>query len=419
MPLQGRSALNAKAAQLLQELVGKYDEKYGLGSMSCTIYDTAWLAMITKFVHGKRQWLFPTCFQYVLDNQLASGGWPSYASEIDGILNTMAALLAINLHCKEPCTEPRTRQEDLMSRSRKATDFLQTALNNWDVAGTLHVGFEILVPSLLNLLDKAGTEFNFPGRRLLCTMRDSKMTRFHPSIMYSETQTTLLHSLEALVGLIDFDRISHHKINGSMMASPSSTAAYLIYATVWDNDSEDYLRHVLSASEGDGKGGVPSAFPSTHFEIIWDLNRQNVERFGVILQDAFDTGRGLVGFGEMCQVQKGRPTETDINGITLAHNIDPDVDDTSKGIQLLNKIGIATSATAMVKYFEASDHFRTYCAERNASFSANCNALGALLSADTPMQHSLQIEKVVRFLCDSLWDDIARVDKWVNRSSPE
>ncbi|KAL8799889.1 MAG: hypothetical protein Q9182_005546 [Xanthomendoza sp. 2 TL-2023] len=100
-------------------------------------------------------------------------------------------------------------------------------------------------------------------------MRDSKMTRFHPSIIYSATQTTLLHSLEALIGLIDFDRINHHKINGSMMASPSSTAAYLIYATAWDSDSEDYLRHVLSASEGAGEGGVPSAL---HFEIIWNLS---------------------------------------------------------------------------------------------------------------------------------------------------
>lgn len=71
-----------------------------------------------------------------------------------------------------------------------------------------------------------------------------------------------------LIGLIDFSRVAHHKVNGSIIASPSSTAAYLIHTTTWDNEAEDYLRHMISEGKGRGGGGVPSTLLSTHFEIL-------------------------------------------------------------------------------------------------------------------------------------------------------
>ncbi len=269
MTIQAEAALNRRATQLLQKLTDCYDPVYGLGCMSCTVYDTAWLAMVTKSVDGETQWLFPLSFQYVLDSQLPSGGWISYASEIDGILNTMAALLALIRHAKNPYQHREMIPEDMEARIQRASAFLEVTLGRWDVSTTLHVGFEVLVPALLDLLEKEGMAMDFPGRRLLVRTRDSKMAKFHPSLLYGKSQTTLLHSLEAFIGMIDFDRISHHTSYGSMMASPSSTAVYLIYSTIWDDESEKYLRHVISAGEGRGNGGVPSAFPSTHFELTW------------------------------------------------------------------------------------------------------------------------------------------------------
>jgi hypothetical protein len=88
-------------------------------------------------------------------------------------------------------------------------------------------------------------------------------------ILESDHPTTLLHSLEGFIGKIDFDKISHRKVEGSMLASPSSTAAYLMYSTEWDHEAAAYLRKVFENGSGKGCGGFPSAFPSEIFEISW------------------------------------------------------------------------------------------------------------------------------------------------------
>lgn len=399
-------ALDERAARLLQDMIDCYDPLYGLGYMSCAVYDTAWLAMITKNVEGEIRWLFPLCFRYILDSQLPSGGWESYASDIDGILNTMAALLALTKHIKTTYQLQTMTPGDMESRIQRATVFLQDALEKWDVSTTLHVGYEILVPALLDFLKDEGIAFDFPGRRLLTKKRDTKMAKLHPSLLYETSQTTLVHSLEAFIGTIDFDRVSHHKILGSMMASPSSTAAYLMHSTTWDDESEYYLRHVISRGEGKSNGGVPSAFPSTHFEFTWvlstllkggytqeDLGSHNVGVVIGILENGLEKGDGLIGFAPL---------------------VNPDADDTAKAIEVLNLLGRSASPVRMIEIYEVEDHFKTYLTETNASFSANCNVLGALLSVEAGMdKYAPQIEKAVRFLCESWWHANGKIeDKW-------
>lgn len=39
--------------------------------------------------------------------------------------------------------------------------------------------------------------------------------------------------------------------------------------TVWDDEAEAYLRHVIDHAAGKGNGGVSSAYPSTIFEYSW------------------------------------------------------------------------------------------------------------------------------------------------------
>jgi hypothetical protein len=54
-----------------------------------------------------------------------------------------------------------------------------------------------------------------------------------------------------------------------MMASPSATAAYLMKCEEWDDSAEAYLRLAVECGEGRGTGAVPSAWPSTNFELLW------------------------------------------------------------------------------------------------------------------------------------------------------
>lgn len=88
--MKGSENLDNRAVVLAKRISDNSDDRNGSGSMSVAIYDTAWVAMISKRVDCNTVWLFPPSFRYVLDQQQKDGSWPSYASTIDGILNTAA-----------------------------------------------------------------------------------------------------------------------------------------------------------------------------------------------------------------------------------------------------------------------------------------------------------------------------------------
>ena len=91
----------------------------------------------------------------------------------------------------------------------------------------------------------------------------------------------------------------------------------------------------------------------------------------------------------------------------------PDADDTAKTILALSHLGIDIAPENMITYFKAEDgHFRTYAGERDASFSANCNVLQALLFVSDPRRYSDSIVSVTGYLCDLWWKGNVR-DKWV------
>lgn len=68
----------------------------------------------------------------------------------------------------------------------------------------------------------------------------------------------------------------------------------------------------------------------------------------------------------------------------------------------------------MIKIFEASDHFRTFAAERDPSLSTNCHVLLTLLHQSNPAQYKMQIIKTVKFIIKAWWasDNVVK-DKWV------
>lgn len=220
-----------------------------------------------EHVGCEEQWLFPESFYYLLETQSNDGSWGCVPtlSQIDGILSTAAALISLRRHEAEPLQLHNVSR--LHTRIHKAALSLRSQLAEWCVERTTHVGFEVIVPALLEMLGEA--DMDFPGMVKLERLKTEKLSKFRPALLYGPEKCTILHSLEAFIGGINFDKVAHHKLQGSIMASPSSTAAYLMNVSHWDDEAEAYLRHVIHAKTSSGISGVPSAYPSIYFEYSW------------------------------------------------------------------------------------------------------------------------------------------------------
>ena len=277
-PFFADSDMSRKATGLFKTLAEEFGHGYGLGSMTCNVYDTAWLSCISKASGvGLRQWLFPSSFLFILDSQQLDGGWhwpPQGAPEsTEGtVLCSLAALFAITQHIKHPFQLLRL-QDKLVDHLKRGTEFVARVLRRMGSTFYYSVGFDVLAPALLELLEREGIIFYFSSRRELFQRRDARLSRV-PIAQLNRMPSTMLHSLEALYGdtHISFDSLRSQLVHGSMMASPSATAAYLMGCNIWDDSAEAYLRLVISNGAGQGSGAAPSAFPSTHFELIWVYN---------------------------------------------------------------------------------------------------------------------------------------------------
>ena len=97
-----------------------------------------------------------------------------------------------------------------------------------------------------------------------------------------------------------------------------------------------------------------------------------------------------------------------------APNYEADVDDTAKTITSLTLLGYQITPMSMIEAFETETHFKTYAGERDPSFTANCNALLALLCQPEPAAYCSQIHKITCFLVDYWWRSEGTIkDKWV------
>ncbi|KAH6625504.1 ent-copalyl diphosphate/ent-kaurene synthase [Boeremia exigua] len=398
----------AKGRSLIQRIFKSYDAQYGQSSASIQVYDTAWVAMVTKTVDGKKKWAFPESFDYLLRAQLPDGNWSSHStSQTVGILDTSAALLALLRHLTDPLQIDDVSSEAIRKGADSAINSLRSQLEQWnDVFDTNHIGVELIVPALLEYLEAEGLFFEFQSKKMLLQMHAAKLARFKLESVYGPTPSTALHSLEAFIGKIDFDKVAHHIFRGSMLASPSSTAAYLTHASSWDDGAERYLRHIIKEGMGHGDGSVAGTYPITYFEYSWtistllrsgftvsDLECPALHGMAQVLLDGFKEDRGIIGFAPRAV----------------------DVDDTAKGLlalRLLEKTE-GVSPKVMIKVFERADHFTTFGSERDPSFTSHCHVLLALLAQENVAEYAPQIEKAVKFMCNAWWTSDYRIkDKW-------
>lgn len=117
----------SEAKAEIKQITDQIHQNGFVDSFSLSVYDTAWLAMICSD-ESKSAWLFPESFDYLLRTQNGNGGWPAYAPEMDGILNTMAATIALKKHTKLSEPDCTYVQNDLALRISSAEKHLRATL---------------------------------------------------------------------------------------------------------------------------------------------------------------------------------------------------------------------------------------------------------------------------------------------------
>lgn len=83
-------------------------------------------------------------------------------------------------------------------------------LRDYSTAGTLPRRFTLGLRSWFQLywttIRSEGITFTYPGIATLQRVNQEKLKKFKPEYLYSIVQLTAVHSLEAFVGKLDFDK---------------------------------------------------------------------------------------------------------------------------------------------------------------------------------------------------------------------
>ena len=407
-PEKDHTSLNEEVVSLLDYVATAIGNTYTFGNLTPQIYDTAWVSMLRN-PRNKEELHFTECHEYVMQRQIPGSGWESYDSEVDGVLNNLAGLLALKRNAS--ATNSNISPADSERRVNDACKCVQAMLDAWDVENCDYVGFEIIVPSMLETMEEDGISFQFASKNLLMQLNQQKLSKIHPSVWSGKIQTTITHSLEAFLGNADFSDLKYQLLFGAMGSSPSSTAAYLMSLPEWNVEVENYLRTVIDSKslENEHHGGVPGMYPTTGFETFWiiatlieggfDLKAPEISEPIFSLTDEFyDSLNGLA------------------SGFSRSSVADAGV--TAKSIMVCNLLGKPTNAARLVGTFEGKTHFLTYPMERHPSVTTNCNVLSAMLLAPDRENYTSQIEKCAHFLCESwLRSDMVFMDKWVRAVS--
>lgn len=258
-----------RARSLLQELYAPSSVDYCTTQCRPTIYDTAWVAMLSRTTAstGNRELVFPQSFQYLLDHQQANGGWEMRDFKLGTILNTLAGLLAILKRKKHLSLEQNDVAASLNLRATKATDFLRRQLATWDPKSDEHFDSIILAPVLLAMLRAEDIHFDFRGSAELDKRRSERLCRaesspqqsintFDPKLDYVRCD---MGSLPRRLGKVDSSE--------GIACSPSSTAAFMLHYEGWSEEYEAYLSAAVNSTRT--SGGVPSLFPPSFTEPVY------------------------------------------------------------------------------------------------------------------------------------------------------
>ncbi|PHT58502.1 Copal-8-ol diphosphate hydratase, chloroplastic [Capsicum baccatum] len=235
------------------------------GISSVSPYDTAWVALI-RDTNGSDKPQFPSCLQWIVDNQLCDGSWgeESIFCIYDRLLNTLACVVALTTWN----TAPEMRNKGALFIKENICKIETGNVEN------MTCGFEIVFPALLEKAQHLDIDipYDAPVLKNICARREMKFKRIPKDLLHT-IPTTLLFSLEGFRDL-DWKRLLRLQMpDGSFLTSIASTA----FAFMETNDQNclKYLQRVVHKYNG----GAPHSYPVDMQARLWAIDR--LQRLGI------------------------------------------------------------------------------------------------------------------------------------------
>ncbi|XP_047172764.1 ent-copalyl diphosphate synthase 1-like [Vigna umbellata] len=317
------------------------------GEITISAYDTAWVGLV-KNVGDTNSPQFPSCLEWIANNQLHDGSWGDAELFIahDRILNTLACVVALRSWNMHP------------QKCEKGMQFFKENLYKLQDENPEHmpIGFEVTFPSLLDLARCLDVEVpdDSPILKNILAMRDLKLKKIPREILH-KVPTTLLHSLEGMQNLDWKQLLKLQCQDGSFLFSPSSTAYALIQTK--NESAHKYLDKTLQKFNG----GVPNVYPVDLFEHTWIFDR--LDRLGI--------SRYFQSEIKDCVTYVSRYWSE--KGICWARNSEvQDIDDTAMGFRLLRLHGHQVSSSVF-EHFKKNGEFFCFSGQSNQAVTGMFN----------------------------------------------
>ncbi|HET90017.1 MAG TPA: cyclase [Chloroflexi bacterium] len=369
----------------LEKELCKLLREIGDGRMMSTAYDTAWVARLSELDEpiGKR------ALEWLRAHQLEDGSWgasqPYYHHD-----RAISTLAAINALAQQGEQQDRTRLARAKEALKKALSGLDT-----DPAGET-IGFEMIVPTLLNEARSLGT-INHQETRViehLTPKRSAKLAALPDGMINRFVTLGFSAEMAGSDGMQILDTQNLQEADGSVSYSPSATAYFALYVHRCDPNALEYLENIAV------DGSVPNVAPFDVFEpawVLWNLKHIPLDDEMMalcqphldFLEHNWTPGRGM-GFA--------------------AHYLPKDGDCTSITYDVLTHFGRSVDLDAVLHY-ESPYYFRCFDLESTPSISTNTHVLSALREAGLEKGHPA-VQKALRFLREARTGHPFWFDKW-------
>ncbi len=355
-------------------------DRMNLGHVNSVTYDTAWVARIPD-PEDKPE--FPETLEWLLANQWEDGSWGSEVfHHYDRFINTLAAAIAL-----------KRWNVDGEAVSR-ATSYLNEAVHEL-TKGREGVSSDHIVGLLMEEAQRVGLELSYEHspHRPWNVLKRTLLSR-----RYVDPEHPLGFFIELLGRVPSSRRMDRrlHRRNGSIMCSPSATAASIVYNPDPQRDHTFYskLRYIKSNIQDDG--GV------AHF---WDQDLMNLAYGLYNVMHCRPTSRTFV---DNALILEDAWTE---RGLSFTRDFLPaDLDDTILGYRVLTYLGREPDHRVFDRYWQ-DDFFVTYTVHDRGQVGPNIHAVEALAHSSHPERDDM-IQATVGWLRSQLIDGRYFVDEW-------